>query len=322
MDQERILRKFVVRATAAIALLFVIAAAPPHAQAGPGDCRGNGRRACTTPIANEAPTIGGIPSSRATIGEPYAFLPTASDPEGKTLSFSIANRPPWAAFSASTGRLSGTPDASAQGLHVDIQIQVSDGKLKAALAPFSIEVRPANEAPSIAGAPPAAAREGQAYEFTPQAADPNGDALTFTIANRPPWASFSPQSGRLAGTPGIGSVGTYRDIVIRVSDGKLVATLPAFSVTVEQASLGRATISWAAPTLREDGSPLTNLAGFRIRYGTSEGSYPNQVQIANPGITTFVVENLPAGTYYFVATAYDSEGRESAHSAVASKTIG
>ena len=318
----RILRDVALRAAPAVALLVALGAAAPHALAGSGDCRGSGRRACTAPGANEAPTIGGVPSSQATIGEPYAFLPTASDPEGKTLSFSIVNRPPWAAFSASTGRLSGTPDASAAGLHVDIRIQVSDGKLTAALAPFSIEVRPANEAPRIAGAPPAAAREGQVYEFTPQATDPNGDALTFTIANRPPWASFSPQSGRLAGTPGMGTVGTYPNIVIRVSDGKLVAALPAFSVTVEQASLGKATISWAAPTLREDDSPLTNLAGFRIRYGTSTGSYPNQVQIANPGITTFVVENLPAGTYYFVTTAYDSEGRESAYSAVVSKTIG
>ena len=86
--------------------------------------------------------------------------------------------------------------------------------------------------------------------------------------------------------------------------------------------MGNATLSWQAPTFRIDGSPLVNLAGYWVRYGTVPGSYPNQVKIANPGVTSHVITNLPAGTYYFVATAYDSDGRESEFSGVASKTIG
>jgi len=97
--------------------------------------------------------------------------------------------------------------------------------------------------------------------------------------------------------------------------------LPLFSIAVEQTSLGSASLSWVAPTLRVDGTPLGNLAGYRIRYGTAPGSYTQQLQIPNPGITSCVVENLPAGTYYFVAIAYDSGGLESAPSAVVSKTI-
>jgi hypothetical protein len=256
------------------------------------------------------------------VGLTYSFTPSASDPEGKSLGFSISNKPPWAAFSAQTGRLSGTPPASAEGEHADIVIQVSDGKLTASLAPFFIVVSAGNQAPSIAGTPPTAARVGQAYDFRPTAADINGDPLSFSIANRPPWATFDSQTGRLSGTPGAGNVGIFRDIAIRVSDGSLVSSLPAYSIAVEQTSLGSATLSWVAPTRRDDGTALTNLAGYRIRYGTSPGSYPNQLQIPNPGITTFVVENLPPGTYYFVATAYDSNGVESDFSGVVSKTIG
>ena len=92
-------------------------------------------------------------------------------------------------------------------------------------------------------------------------------------------------------------------------------------LAVTQVALGSATLSWVAPTQREDGTALVNLAGYRIKYGTSSGSFPNQVQISNPGITSCVIENLPAGTYYFVATAYDSNGNESGPSAVISKTI-
>ena len=107
-----------------------------------------------------------------------------------------------------------------------------------------------------------------------------------------------------------------------MSDGALVAALPAFTIAVEQTSLGSATLTWVAPTQNVDGSSLTNLAGFRIRYGTVPGSYPNQVQIPNPGINSCVIENLPAGTYFFVATAYDSSGQEREYSGVVYKTIG
>src|SRR5688572_222315 len=311
------------QAASAVALLISAAVCAPDAFAAPKECRGSARRTagCSVSGNNQPPVISGTPSGQATVGATYAFVPAASDPEGTPLSFSISNKPPWASFSVSTGRLSGTPTAAAEGVHVDIVIRVSDGKLTAELAPFAIEVGPANSAPTIAGSPPTAAREGQAYGFRPTAGDADGDPLTFTIANRPSWAAFDAQTGRLFGTPGAGTVGTYRDVTIRVSDGKLVASLPLFSIAVEQTSLGSASLSWVAPTLRVDGTPLGNLAGYRIRYGTAPGSYTQQLQIPNPGITSCVVENLPPGTYYFVAIAYDSGGLESAPSAVVSKNI-
>ena len=325
MASNRLLRGPRVITAPATAILLCALAWAPDALSAPKECRGppsQRKSTCTNPDDNQPPVIQGTPSGSVTVGQSYAFVPSASDPEGATLCFSIANKPPWASFSATTGRLSGTPTVAAEGLHVDIVIRVSDGTLSAELPPFSIEVAAGNAAPTIAGTPPTAAREGQSYDFRPTAADANGDALTFTIANRPPWASFDARTGRLFGTPGVGTVGIYRDIAIRVSDGTLVSALPAYSISVEQASLGSATLSWMAPTQRIDGTPLANLAGYRIRYGTAPGSLSNQVQIPNPGITSCVVENLPPGTYYFVAIAYDSLGLESAPSATVSKTIG
>jgi len=201
-------------------------------------------------------------------------------------------------------------------------ISASDGKATAALAPFSIVVSQANRPPNISGTPPTSGREGQAWEFRPTATDADGDALVFSITNRPAWARFDASSGTLSGTPGSGTVGTYSDIRIRVSDGQSSTSLPAFSIGVQQSSMGSATLSWQAPTQRSDGTALTNLAGFRIRYGTVPGSYPNQVQIANPGVTTYLIGNLPPGTYYFVAVAYDTNGLESNLSGIVSKTIG
>ncbi len=43
--------------------------------------------------------------------------------------------------------------------------------------------------------------------FTPSANDADGDTLTFTISNRPSWATFNGTTGRLSGTPGASHVG-------------------------------------------------------------------------------------------------------------------
>ena len=74
---------------------------------------------------------------------------------------------------------------------------------------------------------------------------------------------------------------------------------------------GSATLSWAAPTTRTDSSPLTNLAGYKIYYRRMSGICEYQIDINNPGIVTYVVENLVSGDWYFTMTAYDFEGLES-----------
>ncbi|MBM4220217.1 MAG: hypothetical protein FJ171_11465 [Gammaproteobacteria bacterium] len=234
MALNRISERVAAPGIAAAALMAALAAWAVPATGAPKDCQGKARRsaACANQAVNQAPVISGTPAAVAPVGQSYSFTPTASDPEGKAISFSVANKPPWASFSTSTGRLSGTPSNAAIGEHVDIVIAVSDGVLTAALAPFSIIVSAANQAPTIGGTPATSALEGQAYAFTPTAADADGDALTFSITNRPAWATFSSSTGRLSGTPPVGSTGTYRDITIRVSDGQLTTALPAFSIDV------------------------------------------------------------------------------------------
>jgi hypothetical protein len=312
------------RLCAAIALFASFLAFATDAHAARDNCksrRNRGDCTVTQPSTNRAPAISGTPATTATTGQTYSFTPTASDPDGNTLSFAIANRPAWASFSASTGRLTGTPSSSSVGEYIDIRISVSDGQASASLAPFSITVLQGNRAPTISGSPPTSAREGQAYAFTPAAADADGDPLSFSITNRPAWATFDAANGALTGTPGVGTVGTYSSITIRVSDGVVSTALPAFSIVVQQAAMGSATLSWQAPTTRTDGSPLTNLAGYRIRYGTASGNYPNLIGIPNSGLTSAVIENLPASTYYFVISAYDTTGAESDNSSPVSKTI-
>jgi hypothetical protein len=277
--------------------------------------------AISVTATNSPPTISGTPLTNATVGAQYTFTPTASDTDGGTLTFSITNRPSWTTFAASTGALTGTP--ANVGTYGNIVISVSDGIATTALPAFSIAVsQPPNGAPTISGTPGTTVMQGTSYTFTPSASDPDGGTLSFSIANRPTWASFSTTTGRLQGTPGPGNVGTTTGIVITVSDGALSASLPPFTLTVQTvATTGSATLSWVPPTLNVNGSPLTNLAGYRIYWGTSQGTYPSSVTIDNPAVSAYVVQPLTPGQWFFVVTARSATGSESAFSNVASKTI-
>ena len=84
---------------------------------------------------------------------------------------------------------------------------------------------------------------------------------------------------------------------------------------------GTALLSWVPPTEREDGTPLLELAGYRIFYGQDPDNLDVIVELDNPGLTSYLIEYLGLGTWYFSMTAFDGEGRESAPSDTASKTI-
>jgi hypothetical protein len=85
--------------------------------------------------------------------------------------------------------------------------------------------------------------------------------------------------------------------------------------------VGSATVAWVAPTKSADGTTLSDLAGFRLYYGTSSGNYSTSVTITSPYTTSYTISNLSAGTYYFVVRAYDTNNNESSSSVELSKTI-
>lgn len=288
------------------------AAAPPSTGGGGGG----------TP-SNNPPSISGSPPSEVVVGQVYSFSPSASDPDGDNLSFSIGNAPSWMTFfDTSTGRIEGTPEAGDEGTYDSITVSVSDGTTSTSLNPFEVVVNaaaspppPPNNAPAISGSPASDVEVGTSYSFVPNASDADGDSLTFTIQNQPSWInSFNSNTGRISGTPTAGDVGTYNGIRITVSDGTDSDTLGPFSITVNQISTGSVSLSWDAPTLNEDGSPLTDLAGYALYYGTQSGVYPNSISIDSPGITTYVVDGLLPDNYYFVAVAVKSNGIESDYS--------
>jgi hypothetical protein len=220
------------------------------------------------PDINQAPSLSGTPATSVVAGSAYSFTPSAADPEGDALTFSINNRPSWASFNSTTGRLNGTPSSGDVRVYNNIIISVSDGEFTASLPSFSINVVPLNVAPTISGTPATQVTANNAYSFTPSASDPNGDTLTFSVASLPAWASFNSSTGRINGTPSVANVGTYNNIRITVSDGSLSASLPAFSITVSQP-----VVTNAAPTI--SGTPATQVVANNAYSFTPGASDPD-----------------------------------------------
>jgi Putative Ig domain/Fibronectin type III domain len=185
---------------------------------------------------------------------------------------------------------------------------------------------------TISGTPPTTVKETWYYGFQSWATDTDGRTVTYSIKNKPSWATFSTEYGHLYGTPPASAVGVYQDIVISASDGVSSASLPPFSITVTgpggssgsgggSGSTGSATVSWKAPILNTNGTAITNLAGYEIKYGTSASNLSTTVKVASASTTSYVIANLAAGTYYFGVSAYNSAGEMSSVSSVASKTV-
>jgi hypothetical protein len=78
---------------------------------------------------------------------------------------------------------------------------------------------------------------------------------------------------------------------------------------------------WVAPTDNTNGTPLTDLAGYHIHYGTNPENLTQVIDLAGTSTTEYEVSGLAPGTYYFAISAYTTEGTESAESDVGYKTI-
>jgi hypothetical protein len=113
--------------------------------------------------------------------------------------------------------------------------------------------------------------------------------------------------------PGEADVGLYQAITVSVTDGSSDATLGPFAIEVVAAgaATGSVTLSWMPPTENEDGTPLMDLAAYKVYWGPTNGAHSHSMKIDNPGLSRVVIESLAPGTYEFAATSINALGTES-----------
>lgn len=83
---------------------------------------------------------------------------------------------------------------------------------------------------------------------------------------------------------------------------------------------GEATLNWAPPTEREDGTPLEAVSGYRIYYGRDPEQLEHEIEVGRE-VTKYQIDNLESGEWYFAVAAISEEGIESALSSVMQKKI-
>jgi hypothetical protein len=165
---------------------------------------------------------------------------------------------------------------------------------------------------------------GALYQFQPIADDADGDELSFTAGNLPPWATLDPATGRISGTPSAADIGSHESITVTVADGSNQASTAPFTIVVSAAGTpvaGGAALQWVVPPSKADGSPLDDLAGYRILYGRTAEDLDNSIYIEDPNATSYTITTLESGVWYFAVSAVNSSGLEGAPSIAVQKSI-
>jgi len=186
-------------------------------------------------------------------GNQYYVKIDATDIDGDSLTYSANNLPKWLSFDEFGGVLYGSVTKEHAGFYEYISISASDGNNTTKLGPFSIVVTDTNHVLGISGKPKNSVIENEYYQFLPSIKNVAGNSLSFTITNKPSWAAFNPNNGKLSGTPGFVNNGVYSDILISVSDGVNYTAIPPFFIDVK--NINRApSIKGQTFTLLEDNS--------------------------------------------------------------------
>lgn len=151
-------------------------------------------------------------------------------------------------------------------------------------------------------------------------ANSGGGTLSWTASDDAGWLSLTPVAGTNSGTVSAAitvgglAAGTYNGSITISEIGGGTKNVPVTLVLTAPAN-GSVTLSWSANT-EED------LAGYKIYRGTVSGSYGSPIAVLDKGAISHTVSSLESGTtYFFVITAYDDSGNESAYSNEVSKSV-
>ena len=150
---------------------------------------------------------------------------------------------------------------------------------------------------------------GQTIQFSADITQANGVATPTLTWDTTPLALNCDASGDWTGPKG-GAGFEVQPTITSSATYNLTCTWPT-----------AVTLSWTPPTENTDGSPLTDLTSYNLYFGTQSGTYPQTVNIGNPGVSTFVLDTLTEGTWFFVLTAVKSTGVESDVSNEATKVV-
>jgi hypothetical protein len=260
------------------------------------------------------------------------------------MKWEVASSAPWLTLSPTSGRTRKETDvvtvsASTNGLSagsylatITLRAQDDETRWAEQQVDVALTVKPPSPTISLSNASLAFA---STYGSSPPASqvvsikNSGGGTMSWTASSTAPWLTASPPSGDTTtesdslnvavNTTGMG-IGTYQapiKLEAPSATNSPQEVLVTLAITVASSNV---TLSWDAPTTNADGTPLTDLSGYKVYLGTAPRTYTSSV---DAGVaTSMVLTNLTQGTtYYFAVTAYDTGKLESGYSNEVTKTF-
>lgn len=164
---------------------------------------------------------------------------------------------------------------------------------------------------AIAYANRADAQTAGTITFTAQATTGDGSVVPVLTWSTSPAATSCAASGDWTGAKAPAGTETLA----------AVTASKTYNLTCTWPGENSATLRWTAPTQNTDGSALTDLAGYRIYYGTSATALNQTISVTNAAALQRVVQPLVPGTWFFAMTAINARDVESVRTATVSKVI-
>jgi RHS repeat-associated protein len=177
---------------------------------------------------NHAPAITSAPPLNGTVGGLYQYPVQATDPDGDALTFTLLSGPGNMTIDTATGQLRWGPTAAQLGTNL-IAVAARDPHGALGVQRFAVIVI-VNQPPHITSTPTTTVTAGTTYRYDVQAADPDGDALTYSLT-APPTGMTIDAMGRITWSPAIADIGTHH-VVLTVTDPVGASATQPFDVSV------------------------------------------------------------------------------------------
>jgi hypothetical protein len=111
-------------------------------------------------------------------------------------------------------------------------------------------------------------------------------------------------------------VGRYLLCIGALAGSVACSTSPPAMTASGASSGGTVTVSWRAPTANTNGMPLTDLAGYTIVYGMDPFMLTKSARVDSATATSYTLQNLAPGVWYFAVSAYNRAGVQGLRSRV------
>ncbi|WP_298850495.1 Ig-like domain-containing protein [uncultured Aquimonas sp.] len=251
---------------------------------------------------NQPPGLSGSPVTSAMVGITYSYQPTASDPDGDSLLFSLSTSPAGAQIDPTSGALTWTPRVAQLGAQAFV-VRVDDGRGGWATQSFSVDVQPNNNAtPVITSLPGTQGKSGREYRYNVFASDADGDALIYSLMEAPAGMQIA-ADGRITWTPAAaGSV----PVRVRVQDA-LAWVEQSWTIDVAAADVPLQAQVSVSPNPAQAGAPITisvSTSGAAAAITASATLNGQPVALDPDGSTTINAPSQP-GNYALVVTVSD-----------------